>query len=159
MIIKIFCAFVLSCSVQAQSVTEYHLKWEAPKLPFEMKTVLLTSTERNRVSETGILTEKVNIPMNKILNDGKIKLRSGEQAFLALVIKNTSDRKIKFSVSPHSTQPGNASLGFNFNCLCNGHIYEVGAKEVWYRIMHLKTNGTEKASTVDLLHVIYPVKK
>jgi hypothetical protein len=76
-----------------------------------------------------------------------------------LFVKNTSTKKIRFSVAPHETHPAEHALGFHFNCLCNGHIYEVPPQKTWYRIMHLKNKSTENKAEVKLHHVLFPVRK
>jgi hypothetical protein len=151
--------FFLSSISLGQVVTEYEFKWEVGKLPFDVKTVALPLTQRARVSENGPLTDKVYLPVQPSVIDGKLSMRSGEQAILAILIRNNGKKKIRFSVAPHATHPGISALGFSFNCLCNGHVYEVLPGAAWYRIMRLQSRASESEPKVVLTHQIFEVKK
>lgn len=149
----------LSSMAQAQAVTEYEVVWDFPALPFEVSTLQLQLTEKLRVAEFGELLKETRLPIQKKLTDGKFMLRAGEQAILAIVVKNLGNKEVRFSVAPHSTQPGASALGFHFNCLCNGHVYIVPAGKTWYRIMSLQSLPSESSEHVLLRHKIYVVKK
>jgi hypothetical protein len=145
-------------SVFSYSQTTFKLMWDAEKLPFEIKTAAAPSNLKSRLGETGTLTEKINLPIQKQMPDGLITVNSAENAYVYLFIKNTSKKTIKFSVAPHSTHPGASALGFAFNCLCNGHIYTAEPNKVWYRIMSLKNSSLNKTKNVELMHHIFEVK-
>jgi len=146
-------------SSTSSDVVTFQLDWKFDKnLPIELKTVLAASNEIKRISETGLVSGKVPLRIAKVLDDGKVRVRRGEQAVIYLFIKNTGSRLLRFSVAPHSTDPGIASLGFHFSCLCNGHIYEVPPQGIWYRIMSLATKKTIEDSSVKLVHQIFEVK-
>jgi hypothetical protein len=140
-------------------VVTFDLEWQFDKkLPIEVKTVLAPNNEAKRVAETGLVTEQIKLPMAKVLEGGKVRLRKSDKAILYLFIKNTGSRTLRFSVAPHSTDPGMASVGFNFHCLCNGHIYEVPPNSIWYRIMALTTKATMDEPSVKLVHQIFEVE-
>lgn len=139
--------------------TEYKLEWDYDGLPFEVRTARAPGGEVSRVSETGVVSDQVKLPILSQMPDGKVKIADGESAIIYLFVKNNGKKKIRFSVAPHSTHPGASALGFSFNCLCNGHIYEVPPGKIWYRIMELKAHGTGSKESVQLMHHIFKVNK
>jgi hypothetical protein len=143
---------------QASAPAEFKLEWEKSGLPIEVKVGRGPDSERHRASENGVLKDMSIVSGFRELVDGKLALSEGENAVLFLLVKNTSGRKLRFSVSPHSTQPGESALGFSFNCLCNGHVYEVGPKEVWYRVMVLSRRKGPAEGPIVLKHTIFEVK-
>ncbi len=140
------------------SQTTFKLKWDIQKLPFEVRMARGPVSLRNRLGETGNFNEKLNLPILKQMPDGEVKLSNSEVAYIYLFVKNKSNQKISFSVAPHSTHPGASALGFNFNCLCNGHIYVVEPNSIWYRIMELKTNSSPSEKNVVLSHSIFKIE-
>ncbi len=142
---------------RAQSLINYKLVWDYGSLPLEVKLAMGSKTAVNRVAENGIATKSTDLAIQRMLPDGEFKLAASEQAILFLLVKNKGKKKLRFSVAPHSTDPGSASLGFNFTCLCNGHIYEVGPDEVWYRIMRLKSLVMTGEKEIVLKHHIFSV--
>ncbi len=148
--------YSLSGALAGPLVT-YKLKWSYGKLPIEIKTVRGPLTEQNRIGENGRYNSELKLPILQSLKNDSISLGDNEKAVLYLLVKNTGSKKLRFSVAPHSTEPGASALGFYFNCLCNGHIYEVGPNEVWYRVMVLKTSKQGKDSIVTLDHEIFEV--
>lgn len=136
------------------------MKWLHPKLAVETQMFEGTLTLASRVSETGAFTGRDQLPILNDLRDGKIKASPGESKIVILVVKNKSDKPLKFAVAPHNIAPIEASLGIKFNCLCNGHTYTVAAKSEWYRIMELKTLKPVDALPEEVLleHQIFPVK-
>ncbi len=148
--------YTLSSALAGPLVT-YKLKWNYGKLPFEIKTLRGPLTEQYRVGENGRYNSDLKLPVIQGLKNDSISLGDEEKAVLYLLVKNTGPKKLKFSVAPHSTEPGASALGFYFNCLCNGHVYEVGPHDVWYRIMVLKTSKQGKDSIVSLDHEIFEV--
>ncbi|MBC7420966.1 MAG: hypothetical protein H7328_09585 [Bdellovibrio sp.] len=156
--ISLVCVF-LFLSSQAFCQTAFKLKWDSKNLPFEVKTAMAPLTVKNQVGQMGTFTEKLNLPIERQLPDGVVHLARSETAYVYLFVKNTSKRKIRFSVAPHSTHPGASALGFSFNCLCNGHIYTAEPNSIWYRIMELKNNSSNNEKNVELMHTIYEVKK
>ena len=143
------------CSLAAPA--EFELQWDKEKLPFEIRLAQSIGVNSSRVGETGIATADASFPGLKVLENGRLTLQEGDKGILLLMIRNTSKRKIKFSVAPHSTNPGEAALGFSFQCLCNGHVYEVGPSETWYRVMQLTYKKSETKEIVKLKHVIFEV--
>lgn len=138
--------------------TTYHIKWTT-KLPVDVKVARGPQIMGLRLSEKGIYKKGIDLRIIDPMPDGKVTLRPEEKAYLYALIKNTGKKTLKFSVAPHSTKPGNSALGFNFNCLCNGHVYEVGPGEIWYKVMMLDTNKLSKAKEVVLVHDIFDASK
>lgn len=144
----------------AKSETTYVIKWLHPKLAVETEMYEGTLTLASRISETGPFKGRDQLPILNELRDGKIKTSPGQSKIVILVVKNKSDKPLRFAVAPHSVVPIEASLGIKFNCLCNGHTYTVAAKSDWYRIMELKTLKSVDALSAEVLleHQIFPVK-
>lgn len=151
---------LISFFAYADSDTVYNLKWSYDKLPFETEIYEGALSLTSRVSETGVFKGRDQLPIMNDLRTGKIKARPGESKIIILVVKNNSDKPIKFAVAPHNVEPIQASLGIKFNCLCNGHTYTVGGKSSWYRIMELKTLKPVAASPIEVTmeHKIFTVK-
>ncbi|RYZ81453.1 MAG: hypothetical protein EOP06_23450 [Proteobacteria bacterium] len=135
----------------------YELKWDKGNLPFEVKTFTSLLSGSRRIGETGIVGDATNFPGLIEMKDAKVLVEDNREKTLILMIKNTSKKRIKFSVAPHSTKPGESALGFSFQCLCNGHIYEVGPNELWYRIMKLTQRKNETKDLIVLEHAIFEV--
>lgn len=158
-IISFIFLFLYNVIADAVPPTVFSIEWDYKNLPFTVELAQSYNNSAKNIGEMGILGTKVLLPPHHINKDGKIPLEEGESSVLILLIKNNSDRKISFSVSPHSTHPAESSLGFYFNCLCNGHIYKVGPKQTWYRIMKLSNIvSTGEVVYVSLKHEIYEVK-
>lgn len=150
-----------TASAAGPKLTEYKLEWDYEGLPFEVRTARAPISELRRVAEMGIVDDKIHLPIQGQMPDGKVILNGGESAVVYLFIKNTGKKTIRFSVAPHSTHPGASALGFSFNCLCNGHIYEVPPGKIWYRIMELRNHksGNSSSEPVTLMHHIFKVDK
>lgn len=133
--------------------------WEHSGLDFEIRMEMAPLGVKDRLAEHGIVTPETKLPTIRSLPENKIKLGDKETAIIYLYIKNKSKKSVRFSVAPHGTEPAETSLGFHFNCLCNGHVYEVAPGKVWYRIMQLKTSEQLPPEKVQLKHVIFEVKK
>lgn len=158
MIKKLLCFyfFISWGNISLANETTYHIKWTT-KLPVEVKTLRGMEGLRSRVSEKGIYSKEISLPVKEVLTEGKVTLNQEEEAFLYALIKNVGQKTIRFSVAPHSTNPASSALGFKFNCLCNGHIYEVKPGEIWYKIMSLKNSTLPKGKDVVLEHNIFEV--
>ena len=140
--------------------TNFKIDWVTEGLPISVEVQRLQGSIKSRVGETGELTDKIILPPGRLLKEKNLLiLNPDEDAYLILIIKNNSNKKLNFGVAPHSTDPGAASLGFSFTCLCNGHVYDVGPKKTWYRILRLKTEKQIQATEVKLTHVIFSAKQ
>ncbi len=155
LIFNILLFFGLLCNAE----TVFNLKWHSENLPFDVKTARATTAVKRRVGETGTFSEKLNLPISNQMPDGKIALNNSENGYVYLFIKNNSKKNIRFSVAPHSTHPGASALGFVFNCLCNGHVYTAKPNQIWYRIMELKNDSTNRQKDIELTHHIFEIKK
>jgi hypothetical protein len=143
------------CSAQVQ---EFELSWQKNNLPIEIKMYSVRAKLENRVKESGLFKNAKNLKLkaeNEIPSPYRVRLNYPDHAYLVLLIKNTSSKEIAFSVSPHSALPVEASVGFDFHCLCYGHTYRVPPNETWYRIMQLKNHAKPSTQRVLLSHVIY----
>jgi hypothetical protein len=144
------------------SASSYQLNWiNKDNLPIEVELKRAPKSVRTRVSEYGTVTPNISLPIRNLLPDGLIQFLENDQAYLYIFIKNLSSKLIKFAVAPHSTEPSEASLGFSFDCLCKGHIYELNPKSTWYRIMSLTPamSFKHKNSVIKLDHIIFKVNK
>lgn len=155
--VSILAVFFLSSAAKATPITQFKLIWSYDKLPLDVRIAEAPLSMESHVSDHGIVTPLSVLPIQKLLPDGVVKLAKTERAVLYLFVKNLGKKKLRFSVAPHSTEPGVSALGFSFNCLCNGHIYEVGPGEVWYRVMLLKGSKELAEESVTLKHVIFEV--
>jgi len=151
---------LVTCFAFASNETTFNLKWSYDKLPIETEMFEGPLSLASRVSEVGEFKGREQLPIMNDLRTGKLKVRPGESKIIILVVKNKSDKPIKFAVAPHNVMPIEASLGIKFNCLCNGHTYTVAGKSSWYRIMELKTLKPVAASPVEVTmeHRIFSVK-
>jgi hypothetical protein len=154
-----FIGFLLGGHAALAADVDYQLLWNQGNLKVEVKTLRALETVRNRISEKGIYSPELNLPIKEQMPDGIIKLKEEEEAYIYILIKNKGSKPLRFSVAPHSIGPGAAALGFRFNCLCNGHIYEVRPGEIWYKIMSLKNNKWQQEKKIVLTHDIFEVKK
>lgn len=161
-IFSIICSFVLLGAHSSFASTEatYNIKWSYKGLPIEIEMYDGPPSLVARASEAGEFKGRENVPVMNKLKDGKIKVPQGESRAIVLVIKNKSDSPLKFAVAPHGVEPVEASLGIKFNCLCNGHTFNIPPKTSWYRILELKTiksvETPKKEVTLD--HHIFRVK-
>ena len=102
------------------SGANFRIEWITDGLPISVEVQRLQSSLKARVGETGELNDKVQLPPGRPLKEQNLLvLDTEEDAYLLLLIKNKSDKKFNFAVAPHSTHPGEASLGFAFTCLCS----------------------------------------
>lgn len=158
---SIFSLFFILPGAFGSSQTKYVLKWKIEdKLPLEARVVQAADYLGSRVGETGEATNNSNLPVISQMDDGSVTLVPEKEAILILFIKNSGKSKIRFSVAPHTTEPGSASLGFAFNCLCNGHVYEVEPDKIWYRVMSLRARAVPTGQNqVVLEHTIFKVRE
>ncbi|MGZ3705098.1 MAG: LIC11469 family lipoprotein adhesin Lsa20, partial [Bdellovibrionota bacterium] len=64
-----------------------------------------------------------------------------------------------FSVAPHEIIPAASALGFQFQCLCNGTLYEVPGGKFWVRVLSLGANPEAKPQDIVLRHIIFRRKR
>ena len=153
------CLHPISSAQARVSTATYKIEWEWEDLPIKVRTLVAgVGVGETRISETGIIKPGIKLPILAELGpDYPLRLAQNDKAYLYIFVENTSTKKIKFAVSPHAISPAHSSLGFDFNCLCNGHIYQVGPKQTWYRIMKLKTRKHATNDPTILRHVIFKV--
>jgi hypothetical protein len=157
----IFCITLMSLAAWADpALTTYNIKWDLGKLPLSVSLYEGGVQLLSRGAEMGEFKDRYQLPILKEITDGKIQLTPGDDKPLVLVLKNNTDKAIRFSVAPHSIVPIEASLGFSFKCLCNGHKYTIKPKSSWYRVLDLKTfkQVSPAKSEITLEHQIFPVK-
>jgi hypothetical protein len=141
------------------STATYKIEWEWEDLPIKVRTLVAgAGVGENRISETGIVKPGIKLPSIAELGPSyPLRLAQNDVAYLYIFVENTSTKSIKFAVSPHAISPAHSSLGFDFTCLCNGHVYQVGPKQTWYRIMKLNTRKHATKEPTTLKHVIFKV--
>jgi hypothetical protein len=156
----IIVASLASKAAESATTTTYNMKWLHKGLQLETSMYQGTFALTSRMAEVGEFKNRSQLPILNDLPQEQIKIPPGESRMVILVIKNNSEKPLKFAVAPHSVAPIEASLGIKFNCLCNGHTYTVAPKTSWYRIMQLKTLKAVGASPteVTLEHQIFAVK-
>jgi hypothetical protein len=141
-----------TASSHALELTKYKFRWLQPETKLELKMFLAPVSMLGRVGEQGEYLPGKNLPILRELPGDSLEAPAGENNVLYLVAKNPGKKTVKFYVAPHHIDPPSASLGFNFQCLCNSHIYTVKPGKLWYRIMLLKTADDQSAKTVTLTH-------
>lgn len=151
-------AFLVLVFSNACFGAEYEMLWDHDGLNIDISMARAPSGVATRVAEFGVLTPNISLPTIRKLAENKVELRAKEEGIVYLFIKNNESKTLRFSVAPHGTHPAESALGFHFNCLCNGHIYEVPSGKTWYRIMQIKVS-TDSKGPVILRHKIFRVKK
>lgn len=137
-----FLAFLLFSGVA--HATKYQLEWQFPKeLDFDVSVYELSPAFGSKVGSSGVITEPSQLLPIKEIKNGIVDLASQNSIVLGLVFKSRSGKAADFYVAPHSTEPGQASLGFQFNCLCYHHAYHMKKGLLWYRILKLSSTGME----------------
>ena len=151
-------AFALGIFLEGQGglafAAEYRLEWEQRGVALELRTFALPSTTSARVGETALIEKDSDFPVKEELVDGKVRLAPASHAVLLLTARNPGKKEAAFFVAPHESNPIDASLGFQFYCLCNGHVYRVPPGKTWYRVILLKALPEQGESGVNLKHVI-----
>ena len=96
-------------------------------------------------------------PVGKEISDSTLRLIPGSTTTFVLVMQNTTNKTFHFFAAPHYVNPPEFSLGFKFKCLCINHIFKVGPKEVWYRVVELNLAKEFVGNHLDITHSIIEV--
>lgn len=159
LILTAFSAVINPSSSFAGSRTMFNVEWVTSGLPIKVHLYMLKNNHGLRDSQTGIVDEQIKSLMTLEIDSSKVPLWTSQEQPLLIVIENTSNKPVDFSVAPHHTVPMEEAMNFKFFCLCNGHVYNIPSKGMWYRHMKLKADATLSAKDIHLKHVIFAAKK
>lgn len=134
------------------------LEWAYKDLPVKFRLFEAATNRKYKIGEMGYIKKIDELPALREIKDHAFNVNVGGRTLLYLTAENTTDSEISFAVAPHETNPVEFSLGFIFRCLCNGHVYKIPPGQTWYRLMELKSTGTQKtADTIHLKHTAFAV--
>jgi hypothetical protein len=148
-------------AAQKKMKVTIHFTYGATDLRMQIYNV--TPELRYSISKTAITADLKRAPLGTRLS-GPLKFASEElEKTFVLVMQNKTDRTRYFYASPHTVNPGAASLGLIFECLCNHHVYKIPPHYTWYRIVRLKVDPDDpslhKQGSVTLDHQIVEVSE
>lgn len=154
----LFSSISMGMSEASGTRTLFNLEWDTSGLPIKVHLYMLKKNHGLADSQTGIVNDKIKSLMTLEIDSSTVPLWTSQEQPLLIVIENTSDKPIDFSVAPHHTMPSEEAMNFKFFCLCNGHVYHIPARGSWYRQMKLKADSSLSAKEIHLRHVIFAAK-
>ncbi|AYV54111.1 hypothetical protein EFP84_00410 [Leptospira kmetyi] len=128
--------------------------WEKKSFPLEMELYEGASQRPVDLWATGSVKDLSEAPVSAPIEGNDLYLKPGSKKRFVLVVKNTTDRDFYFFASPHSMLPAEGSLGFKFKCLCINHAFLIPPKEIWYRVVELRTGGEALAKELRITHIL-----
>ncbi|TGK33217.1 hypothetical protein EHQ12_17940 [Leptospira gomenensis] len=128
--------------------------WEKKKFPFEMELYEGAIQRPVDLWATGSVKNIEDAPVSIRIEGNDLFLKPGAKKKFVLVVKNDSDRDFYFFAAPHSMEPAEGSLGFKFKCLCINHAFYVPAREIWYRVVELRTGGEALSRDLRIKHTL-----
>ncbi|WP_246838084.1 LIC11469 family lipoprotein adhesin Lsa20 [Leptospira yasudae] len=137
-----------------QRQIQVQILWEKKSFPLEMELYEGASQRPVDLWATGNVKTLSEAPVSEKISGNDLYLKPGSKKRFVLVVKNTSDRDFYFFAAPHSMVPAEASLGFKFKCLCVNHAFYVPAKEIWYRVVELRTGGETLGKEMKITHTL-----
>lgn len=157
---RIFLFLLIAIPFRAFAETQQiQLEWVYKELPLQFRLFEASTNRPFKIGEMGTFTKIDELPALREIKDQAFAVPIGGRILLYLTAENKTDREISFAVAPHETNPIEFSLGFIFRCLCNGHVYKIPPGKSWYRLMELKSTGTQKTtSPIYLKHTAFAVK-
>lgn len=128
--------------------------WEKKSFPLEMQLYEGASQRPVDLWATGSVQDLSDAPVSTPIEGNDLYLKPGSKKRFVLVVKNTTDRDFYFFASPHSMLPAEGSLGFKFKCLCVNHAFFIPPKEIWYRVVELRTGGEAMGKELRITHTL-----
>jgi hypothetical protein len=134
--------------------TTFKILWDYDKFPAKLELYELKNPKFARVGGMGRLKSKISGVLANQIKAEEMFVPDGDSVKFAVVVENTSKKKIYFHVVPHEITPAEYSLGTKFNCLCMGHIYSVAPGHVWYRIVSLQNATPQLGHEFTIRHKV-----
>lgn len=147
-----------SAPVVAQKLgTTYKLNWQYKNFPARVSLYYLSNPINAKIGAMGRMRSVTNPLFANKLPTSDVFVPDGDVLKLAMVVENTTDKKLYFNVVPHDVIPEEFSLGTKFVCACFGHIYSVAPGYVWYRIVSLSNLTPKMARNFTIQHKVLGV--
>lgn len=130
------------------------LQWDYKGIEPEMSVYEAADDPRLEIWNMGVRKSLAELPVKKRIEDSVVRARPGEDKIFVLVYRNVRDKPVRFFAAPHRLSPEEASLGFDFACLCMNHIYTVPKGYYWYRVVKLSLDDDFKGRSLDVRHTL-----
>ncbi|MBI4347481.1 MAG: hypothetical protein HY553_11540 [Elusimicrobia bacterium] len=147
---------LLAASAWAATVS---IRWDYRDLPKAMRVHEYDASTRLPLWKMGEVSDASRLPAGPEIKGANVALRPGETRKLVLVYRNETKGLLRFFAAPHHVKPPEASLGFEFACLCTNHVYAVEPGRLWYRVVELGLHEDFEGDTLEVRHVLVRVKK
>jgi hypothetical protein len=134
--------------------TTFKLNWDYRYFPVKIQVYDLKNPKIAKVGGMGRLNSIANSFLASPVATDKLFVPNNDRYTFALVVENTTSKKLYFHVVPHELTPEEYSLGAKFNCLCYGHIYSVPPGKVWYRIVSLQNSTPQLGTDFNVRHKV-----
>lgn len=128
--------------------------WEKKGFPFEMELYEGAIQRPVDLWATGSVKNIEDAPVSVRIEGNDLFLKPGAKKRFVLVVKNESDKDFYFFAAPHSMEPAEGSLGFKFKCLCINHAFYIPPREIWYRVVELRTGGEALSRDLKITHTL-----
>lgn len=138
-----------------EDALEFRLRWEQRGLSLKPRLFVAPLEEATHLGDTQVAADLAKVRGLREIKDGMLRVAPGNKVVLHLVLENQSAKEAAFSVAPHHIAPPEASVGFDFQCLCNGRTYRVPPRQFWIRTLALRVHPEGRPQKIELKHVIF----
>lgn len=135
----------------------FKFKWDYQDFPVKLELFSLQNPKFARVGMMGKLKSKVNDFLASQISSEEMYVPEGDLVKFAIVVHNTTAKKIYFHLVPHEITPPEYSLGAKFICMCFGHIYSVPPGQYFYRIVSLQNVTPQVGREFTIRHKVIAI--
>ncbi|MBI5200632.1 MAG: hypothetical protein HY925_03515 [Elusimicrobia bacterium] len=134
------------------------IRWDYRNLPHGMRVHEYDPKRALPLWAMGDVAAAADLPAGPEIPGGVVRLKPGMNRKLVLVFHNTTKEPLRFFAAPHHLKPAEASLGFEFACLCTNHVYPVEPGRFWYRVVELGLHEDFEGTELEIRHALVRVK-
>ena len=136
------------------SSTDVRVLWEYRGIPEGMSLYESAKDKEPELWSMGAVRSLKEAPVSDLIPGSVLRMRRGQSRSFVLVYHNSSAKTVEFFAAPHHVAPPEASLGFNFDCLCVNHVYRAEPGEYWYRAVRLTLDPQFEGRRLDVSHAL-----
>ena len=137
--------------------SNFKFQWDYQDFPLKLELFSLQNPRMAKVGTTGRFKSKVNSVTASQINSDEMSVPEGDAVKFAIVIQNTTAKKIYFHLVPHEITPPEYSLGTKFVCLCSGHIFSISPGQFFYRIVSLQNLTPQLGREFTIRHKVIAI--
>lgn len=141
-------------SLSGTTDVRVHIRWNYRNFPLRVAIHEIKGQVTPALWETRSVKDISAAPIGEEIPDGVFAMQPGKEHYFILVVKNTTTKPAAFFAAPHHLDPPEASLGFQFKCLCVNHLFTVDAGQIWYRVVRLRLARENAAREITVEHSI-----